>query len=82
MTSIKKDKDLDPSAAQPANVPLSGVEFHLDESHHLDEFDESLDEVDEFLELSTMSNPPYTSSFDSTNGLSHEKKSAPKQYSR
>lgn len=92
---MEKDKDLDPNEVQAANVSSSDVGFHLDESENLDAFDESLDEVDEFLELSTMSNPPYTSSFDSTNNasmtnsklsstndLNHEKKSVPKQYSR
>lgn len=42
------------------------VQFDLDESQHLDESDASLDEVDEFLELSTLSNFRSTSSADSS----------------
>jgi hypothetical protein len=50
------------------------VRFDLEGSQHHDEFDASLDEVDEFLELSTLSNLPSTSSSNSpadvfTNGL-------------
>mgnify|MGYP006892764738 FL=1 len=46
------------------------VRFDLEPtSQHLDEFNGSLDEVDEFLELSTLSNPPSTSSFDSTSNV-------------
>ena len=41
------------------------VQFDLDGSHHPDESDASLDEVDEFLELSSMSNFRSTSSVDS-----------------
>jgi hypothetical protein len=42
------------------------VRFDLEGSQNPDEFDVSLDEVDEFLELSTSSNIPSTSSSDST----------------
>ena len=50
------------------------VRFDLEGSQHHDEFDASLDEVDEFLELSTLSNLQSTPSSDSltnvvTNGV-------------
>lgn len=48
------------------NSNPDNVRFDLDGSHHPDESDASLDEVDEFLELSTMSNFRSTSSVDST----------------
>lgn len=71
------------------------VRFDLDGSHHQDESDASLDEVDEFLELSTTSNFRSTSSVDSmTNGsiyhskhsslneMNNEKKAKQQRYTR
>ena len=73
----------------------SSVRFDLDGSHRAHNFDESLDETDEFLELSTLSNPPSTSSFDSPlnghtndtrrtsiNGTTHENRTGTKHFSR
>lgn len=57
------------------------VRFDLDGSQHLDESDASLDEVDEFLELSTLSHLRSSSSAESasnfaTNGSGYNMKHA------
>ena len=67
MASDSKEKTVESNLNPKENLNSSAVRFDLDGSHHLDEFDASLDEADEFLELSTMSNAPSISSLDSTN---------------
>jgi hypothetical protein len=66
----------------------SKVKFDLDGSQHIDD---SLDEIDEFLEFSSLSNNPSSSSIDSTtNGAivytkilsNNENKSTTKRYLR
>jgi hypothetical protein len=51
------------------NFGPSNVLFDLEESQNPHDFDASLDEVDEFLELSTLSNRPSNSSLDSTTNI-------------
>jgi len=51
------------------NFGPSNVRFDLEESQNPHDFDASLDEVDEFLELSTLSNRPSNSSLDSTTNI-------------
>lgn len=53
------------------NVEQSNVRFDLDHSHNTHESDGSLDEVDEFLELSTSSNRASNSPIDSANPVTN-----------
>ena len=92
MASTNEDKSF--SKFQPKRTqPTSKVTFDLDNSQHIDDADESLDEVDEFLELSSLSHNPSLSSIDSaSNGTgasltikqtsNYENKSTTKRYAR
>jgi hypothetical protein len=68
----------------------SKVKFDLDGSHHTDDANESLDEVDEFLEFSGISNNPSSSTDSITNSATlytktltnNDNKSTVKRYSR
>jgi hypothetical protein len=53
-------------ATDSNRMQSSHVRFDLNESHNGDEIDESSNEVDEFLEFSTLSNNLSSSSFDSS----------------
>lgn len=80
---------------EQSKTPSSKVQFGLEESQRTDHSNASFDEVDEFMELSSLSNPPSTSSFDSisngtitngraptVNGTMHDHKKTLKNYSR
>jgi len=100
MASQEGDNALDSTTktttkSESLKIPSSNVRFDLEESQRADHSNESLDEVDEFMELSTLSNHPSTSSFDSIhngptinsktstiNGTTYEHKSTLKNYSR
>jgi hypothetical protein len=58
--------DSEEKTSHKLNSDSPSVRFDLEGSQHPDEFDASLDEVDEFLELTTSSNLPSTSSLEST----------------
>jgi hypothetical protein len=65
----------------------SKVKFDLDGSHHTDDANESLDEVDEFLEFTGISTNPSSSTDSITNGATktltnNDNKSTAKRYSR
>lgn len=82
------EENIQESNVVKADSHTSLVRFDLEpSSQQHDEFNASLDEVDEFLELSTLSNPQSTSSFDSssnvlTNGSSINTKSSSNNTSR
>jgi hypothetical protein len=95
MASDREEKLLNTKVGQNQSLPPSNVRFHLEESQSVDDFDGSLDEVDEFLELSTYSNPQSTSSFGSStndttsttkipliDSSNNESKPTPKRYPR
>jgi hypothetical protein len=90
MASTNEDKSF-PKFQPKRTQPTSKVKFDLDNSQHIDDADESLDEVDEFLEFSSLSHNPSSSSIDSaSNGtllptrqtLNYDNKSTAKRYTR
>jgi hypothetical protein len=66
MATDNERKTFESKMANKQNGDPSHVTFDLEGSQPPDDFSETLDEVDEFLELSTLSNVPSTSSLDST----------------
>ncbi|CAF3808089.1 unnamed protein product, partial [Adineta steineri] len=75
MASGQKEQKILPELPQEDNQQASKVKFDLDNSHHTDDANESLDEVDEFLEFSALSNQ-HSSPNDSTlNGTTSSNKS-------
>jgi hypothetical protein len=85
MATQDEEKGSSTNVSDKQNQPLN-VRFDLEGSQRIDDFESSLDEVDEFLELSSVSNPPSRSSIDSTNiiinGTSSENKSTLNRYKR
>jgi hypothetical protein len=85
MAKQDEEKGSSTNVSDKQNQPLN-VRFDLEGSQRIDDFESSLDEVDEFLELSSVSNPPSRSSIDSTNiiinGTSSENKSTLNRYKR
>jgi hypothetical protein len=67
MASTNEDKKSFSKCQHKQTQATSKVNFDLDGSQHIDDPDELLDEVDEFLELSLLSHNPSSSSIDSTN---------------
>ena len=95
MASRNEEETSNAATAASHNHQSSHVRFDLDESHRGDDLDEALNETDEFLELSTLSNQPSTSSLDSAvngdmnhsrsksmNGTDHDRRAATKYFSR
>jgi hypothetical protein len=82
MASGIDEKESPPKEEQK---PLSQVNFHLDSSHHTDE---SLEEHDEFLEFSSLSHNPSSSSLIDSSTIytkplsNYEHNSKAKRYSR
>lgn len=96
MTSKSEEKTSLPSTTTTTNKTNSpSVQLNLEESQRFKPLDESLDEVDEFLEFSTSSNLPSTLSSESirnattnniatpvVNGVTSEKNPSSKHFSR
>lgn len=95
MASRNEEETSNTATAESYNHHSSHVRFDLDESHRGDDLDEALNETDEFLELSTLSNQPSTSSLDSAvngdmnhsrsksmDGTAHDRRAATKYFSR
>jgi hypothetical protein len=66
MATHSEENNSESKMGDKPSTQSANVRFDLEHSNRPDDFDESLDEIDEFLELSTVSNPPSTPSFDST----------------
>ena|ERR1700722_7616076 len=66
MASGNEEKKSSSKLQQKRVLPTSKVKSDLDGSQHIDDANQSLDEVDEFLEFSPLSNNPSSSSNDST----------------
>jgi hypothetical protein len=87
MASGSEEKTSSAKLLQKRKQLTSKVKFDLDGSQHIDDANESLDEVDEFLEFSSLSNNPSSSSVDSTinspkTSSNNENKSTAKRYLR
>jgi hypothetical protein len=70
MATNAEENNLDSKVANKQNSQTSNVRFELEGSQRPDDLDGSLDEIDEFLELSTLSKNPSTSSLDSATNIS------------
>jgi hypothetical protein len=55
MATHGEEKNLDTKVSDNEHVPSLSVRFDLEGSHQIDDFEASVDEVDDFLELSTAS---------------------------
>jgi hypothetical protein len=69
MDTRSEEKNVESKLRDKPSSQSASVRFDLETSHHQDDFDASLDEVDEFLELSTASNLLTNSSHDSSTNI-------------
>ena len=69
MARHREENNFESTMGDKPSSQSANVTFDLEHSHRPDDFDRSVDEIDEFLELSTVSNPPSTSSLNSTTNI-------------